>query len=100
MPVGPTQIATPQRHAMTIKELKYLNRNLSSAIDPITKLRCDELSEGLRLGQIEDDPDHLCHGRAQKEMVQRHLINPPQAPEQFKQAPHVGFTNPYYGGET
>ena len=83
MPVDAAQIAAPQRHAMTIEKFQYPDCNLAAIVQPVAELRGDELSGGSVLTHVDDDPDHFRHRRAQEEVVERDLIDPSHAPEQF-----------------
>ena len=75
MLVDAAQIAAAKRHAMAIEKLQDLDRNLAAVVHPIAKLRGSELSKGLGLAEVDDDPDHFRHRGAKKEVVQRRLVD-------------------------
>ena len=44
MRVDAAEVAAPQRHAVAIEELQDLDRHLSAVVEPVAKLRGDELA--------------------------------------------------------
>src|ERR1700730_14241775 len=76
------QIAAAQRDAVTVEEFEYLNSDLTAVLHPIAKLRGGELPVRRAGGQVDDDPDHLGHRRARKEVVVRDLVHLAHASEQ------------------
>nr|WP_221938301.1 hypothetical protein [Mycobacterium sp. KBS0706] len=84
MPVQSAQVAPPQRHAVAVEELQDLNRDLAAAVHLITELRRGEAGL-MGLAQLLQDADDLGRGRAQEEMVMRHLVDPAHPPGALQQ---------------
>lgn len=91
MSVDETQIAAPQRDAMTIEKFQDLDRDLASILEPVAELRGDELAVVGMRRDIGHDPHHFGDRGAEKEVIVRDLIEAAHAAEQLEQAPYVSL---------
>src|ERR1700680_2005196 len=96
--VDAAQIATPQRHAMTVEEFKDLDRHLAAVVEPIAKFSGGKLTGRCRCREFDGGFHHLADRAAKKEMIARHFIDLAEAAEKLKQPPHVGFRGVDYSG--
>ena len=64
MQIKLTQIAAPQRHAMTVKEFENLDRDLPPIVHAIAELRRLKPTAIRIPRDIKHDPRHFCDGSA------------------------------------
>ena len=77
--VDPAQIATPERDAVPIEEIEYLNRDLPAIVHTIAKLRGGEYAAWILCCEFRSDRDHFAHCPAQEKMIMRHFIDTTEA---------------------
>src|SRR5277367_886840 len=91
MSVDPAQIATSQRHAMSIEEIKNLYGHLAAIVDAIAELCRDEGAARLGRGDIGCDRNHFAHGLAQEKMIVRHFVDASQPRDELEEPPDFAF---------
>jgi hypothetical protein len=90
--VDATQIAAPQRHAMTIEEFEYLDCYLTAIVESVAKRRCSELTVGGFGRCVCGYFNHLGHHDAKKKMIGRYFVDLADAAKQFQESPNIGLT--------
>src|ERR1700744_5404375 len=91
MPADAAQIVAVERHTMPVEEIENLDRHLASAFDPVTKLRCGEVTVFRAGRQISDDADHVVHGGTEEEMIMGDFVRPSHPTRELQELPDVAL---------